>query len=263
MKKFLPGFLQFFLFPLFSSAVFASSNQPLDEKLNSWSIKIVVATSLWIAFVFLIIFLTKNRESLKKYFFLAIVIPVIVTTVFISGSTVYVNQVSSTGGPVHWHADFEIYDCGKKIDLVNPTGFSNKIGTPTFHEHNDGRLHVEGVVLKEEDVNFGSFINVIGGKIDSSSLSIPTTEGLLDLTDGDKCPNGTLGEWQVFLYSVQGKNIGREKLTLEELKHHVLAKEGSVPPGDCIILEFTENKKQTDHLCTFYKTAIQQGKFNL
>ncbi len=262
MKKFLPIFLQFPLYFLFSSSAFASENMPLDQALNSWSVKVVVATSLFIAFVFLIIFLTKNRESLKKYFFLAIVIPVLMTSLFLVGATLYVNQVSSTKGPVHWHADFEIYDCGQKIDLVDPTGFSNKIGTATFHEHNDGRLHVEGVVLEKEDVNFGSFINVIGGKITEDSLQLPTTKGSLDRSDGDTCSDGTVGEWQVFLYSVNGKNVGREKLSLDQLQHHVLAPSGSVPPGDCIILEFTESKSKTDHLCTFYKTAIKQGKFN-
>ncbi len=148
------------------------------------------------------------------------------------------------------------------MDLVNPTGFSNKIGTPTFHEHNDGRVHVEGVVLEMHDVSFNSFVDVIGGKITADSLMLPTTKGSLDLTDGDSCPDGTVGEWNIFLYSVEGKNIGRERLSLEQLHDHILAPEGSVPPGDCIIMEFAEYKSKTEHLCNFYKTAIKQGKFS-
>lgn len=216
-----------------------------------------------VSFIFLLVFLTKKRDSLKLYFFLGIIFPVIFTSLFLAGSTVYLNQISATKGPVHWHADFEIYNCGQPIDLVDPVGLSNKIGTPTFHEHNDGRVHVEGVVLQMEDVSFNSFINVIGGKISDTSLEFPTTNGLFARKDGELCPDGTLGEWNIFLYSVQGKNIGREKLTLEKLREHILAPEGSVPPGDCIILEFSESKNKTDHLCNFYKTAINQGKFNL
>lgn len=262
MKKFLLGFLQIPFVFIFSGAAIAASEKPLDEVLNSWSVNIVGATSIFIAVVFLVIYLTKNRESLKKYFFFAIALPVVLTTLFLVTSTLYINQVSSTKGPVHWHADFEIYNCGELIDLVNPTGFSNKIGTAAFHEHNEGRVHVEGVVLEKEDVNFGSFVNVIGGKISEDRLELPTTKGSLARSDGDACADGTVGEWQVFLYSVQGKNISRQKLSLEELQDHVLAPSGSVPPGDCILIEFTESKNKTDHLCTSYKTAITQGKFN-
>src|SRR3990172_8278827 len=147
MKKFLPGFWLIPLFLLLPTVDLAADTKQLDEMLNFWSIKVVSVTAVLVTFIFLIVFLTKNRESLKKYFFLAIAVPVTFTTIFLVGATLYVNQVSSTGGPVHWHADFEIYDCGQKIDLVDPTGLSNKIGTATLHEHNDNRVHVEGVVL--------------------------------------------------------------------------------------------------------------------
>lgn len=262
MKRFLPSFFILLTFLILPDSVLASVENNLETSVNDISIKLVFFTSGFVALIFLIIFWTKNKESLKKYFFFGIIIPVILTSLFLAGSTIYLNQISETKGPVHWHADFEIYNCGQKVDLVDPTGFSNKIGTPTFHEHNDGRVHVEGVVLKMEDVSFNSFINVIGGKITDESLELPTTDGSLALTDGDNCSDGTIGEWNVFLYSVEGKNIAREKLSLTELKEHILAPEGSVPPGDCIILEFSENKSKTEHLCNFYKTAIKQGKFN-
>lgn len=260
MKKLLPSFFLLVLF--FPAQVFAAGSVNLEQTLHQLSLKLVLATSVFVSFIFLLVFITKNKESLKKYFFLGILIPVLLTSVYLAGSTIYLNHVSSTGGPVHWHADFEIYDCGQKVDLVDPEGFSNKIGTPTFHEHNDGRVHVEGVVLDMEHVSFNSFVEVIGGKISEDKLQLPTTKGSLARADGDTCADGTVGEWNVFLYSVQGKNIGREKLTLSELKDHVLAPQGSVPPGDCIILEFGENKRMTDRLCNFYKTSIQQGKFS-
>lgn len=261
MKKFLPSFLVSLSYLLLATPAFASGNT-LEQTINETSLKLVFGTSVIVAIVFLLVFLTKNKESLKKLFFFAIITPVILTSLFLIGSTIYLNQVSETKGPVHWHADFEIYDCGTPVDLVDPVGLSNKIGTPTFHEHNDGRVHVEGVVLDMEDVSFNSFVTVIGGKITDESIQLPTTKGSLDRSTGDACPDGSLGEWNVFLYSVEGKNISRERLELSELREHILSPEGSVPPGDCIIMEFGEYKTRTEHLCNFYKTAIEQRKFN-
>ncbi len=262
MKKFLLSFFLFFYALFFPTLTFAAESESLETTLHQLALKLVLGTTVFVAFIFLLVFLTKNKESLKKYFFFGIIIPVVLTSLYLAGSTIYLNQVSATKGPVHWHADFEIYNCGQPVDLVDPKGFSNKIGTPTFHEHNDGRVHVEGVVLDMEDVSFNSFVNVIGGNISDNSLELPTSDGPLARSDGDVCSDGTHGEWNVFLYSVEGQNIGREKLSLKELREHILEPSGSVPPGDCIILEFTENKRSTDKLCTFYKTAIRQGKFN-
>lgn len=262
MKKSLLCFFLFFVAISIPSPILASTSPNLEQTLQAASLKLVFITTGIAAFVFILIFLTKNKDSLKGFFFYGIIIPVLITSFYLAGSTIYLNQVSSTKGPVHWHADFEIYNCGERVDLVDPTGFSNKIGTSTFHEHNDGRIHVEGVVLDKEDVSFNSFVDVIGGKIAEDRLELPTTKGPLALTNGDSCSDGSVGEWNVFLYSVEGKNIGRKRMDLEELKDHILAPSGSVPPGDCIILEFGEYKSKTDKLCSFYKTAIQQGKFN-
>ena len=106
----------------------------------------------------------KDRsEKTKIFLFLGIIIPIVLVTIYSAGSTIYLNIISETQGPVHWHADFEIWDCGQKIDLINPTGFSNRVGNPVFHEHGDDRIHVEGVVVEKKDVDLHSFFEVIGG----------------------------------------------------------------------------------------------------
>lgn len=267
MKKLLPSFI-LSLTPLlaFPTSVLAqtSSEPSLEQTIHSYSWTSILISTLIIAFVVLLTFIIKNETGLqKKLFFALIVIPTLFTTVYLFASTIYLNVNSSTGGPVHWHADFEIWNCNKKVDLVNPTGFSNKIGTPTLHEHNDDRIHVEGVVLKKEDTKFSNFIKVIGGKITTDKLELPTTEGKLVLEEAGFCPDGTYGELQAFLYKVEGKNIGRSKFTdMNELADHILAPHSNVPPGDCIIIEFGEYKEKTDHICTFYNTAIRQGKFS-
>ena len=65
------------------------------------------------------------------------------STGILIGSTIYLNTNSDSGGPVHWHADIEFWACGNEIELRDPTGFSNKIGTGTLHEHDDHRIHLD------------------------------------------------------------------------------------------------------------------------
>ncbi len=227
---------------------------------NSYSIQAVILASLLILVVFLLVYLTKNRESLKKYFFLGIAITTLLTTIFLVSSTLYLNSVSVTKGPVHWHAGFEVFYCGKKVDLKNPVGLSNKIGTPILHEHNDNRIHVEGVVITEKDVSFGNFVKVIGGAVTEDSLTVPTVNGNLMMRDGDECSDGTLGEINAFLYKVEGKNIGRERFSdMNHLRDHVLSPYTSVPPGDCIIIVFAAYISRSDKLCESYKAAISKG----
>ncbi|HIJ99997.1 TPA: hypothetical protein H1016_00475, partial [archaeon] len=69
-------------------------------------------------------FLKKEMSpTLQKIAYIAIAIPVIIGTLYLSGATVYLNQKSWSGGPVHWHADFEIWVCGEQIDIIDPKGF--------------------------------------------------------------------------------------------------------------------------------------------
>ena len=136
----------------------------LDEVIASVSSNLVISAFLIIAvFVILTVLVKEKGETLKKILFGGIVLPVIIVTIFLVGSTIYLNLSSATGGPVHWHADFQVWNCGQKVDLVDPQGLSNKVGTATFHEHNDNRIHVEGVVINQSDASLGNFFKFIGG----------------------------------------------------------------------------------------------------
>src|SRR3990170_2868404 len=108
----------------------------------------------------------------------------------VSINNLYINTNSLTGGPVHWHAQFEIWICGEKVELVNPTGLSNKVGTEMLHEHNDDFIHIEGVVHDFEDINLHAFFEAAGGEFMKDSLMIPTNEGSVEVKNGDTCPNG-------------------------------------------------------------------------
>ncbi|MBP6098776.1 MAG: hypothetical protein KA477_02245 [Candidatus Levybacteria bacterium] len=265
MRKFCPGIIYlilfFFLFA-FPSAIFAqdqTSYSNLEEKISSLSFtSIFISTFLLVSFALISLYASPLRAFSKKLLFILISTVAIGQTLLLAGSTIYVNAISHSKGPVHFHADLEIFHCGTKIDLENPTGFSNKIGTSTLHEHNDFRIHLEGVVVEENDQSLGKFFHVIGGNITNDSLTVPTTNGMLSLKNGDLCPDGTPGILNVFLYKTVDKTFIQQKIN--DPAHYIYASEGQVPSGDCIIIEYGPDKSSTDKLCTSYQVAESVGK---
>ena len=166
---------------------------------------------------------------------------------------------SVTDGPVHFHADFQIWNCGKEVDLINPTGWDNKVGTPLLHEHNDNRIHVEGPVLDYKDISLGNFFKVVGGFLTDTVLNVPTNSGVVTMQSGNMC-DGEVGFLQVFVYRTTDKTFSQEKIT--DGANYVLSSHSSIPPGDCIIIEFDKEKVQTDRICTFYQIAKEKGEIH-
>ena len=234
--------------------------QTLEDSIRSNSIKIVVVASILIlGFLVLTILLKHLGERVKTVLFLGIVLPTLFTTVYLITSTIYLNSTSSSGGPVHWHADYQIWDCGKQLELVDPEGFSNRVGSATFHEHNDNRIHVEGVVVDREEASLGRFFGFIGGELHDDGFKIPTNAGLQVRHNGDLCSDGQEGTMQAFVYKTQGDTYHQEKLT--DPTSYILSPYGNVPPGDCIIVEFDSKEKvETDKLCDSYKLKIETSK---
>lgn len=219
---------------------------------------VIIGSSLLAILTTLSLGIKKLSPNLKKFLFWSISAVTLITTLILAVSTVYLNVISSSGGPVHWHADIEIFNCGSEVNLKDPKGLSNKIGSPTLHEHNDKRIHLEGVVVEENDASLGKFFHVIGGEITDSSITFPTNEGMQTLSSGSTCPNGQPAELQVFAYKVSGKNYTQQKLT--NPSEYIMSPEGAVPPGDCIIFEVDSPKERTDNLCLSFEVAKQIGK---
>jgi len=194
---------------------------------------------------------------MKAPLFGLIVLIVLSITGYLVWSTIITNVKSVTKGPVHYHADFEIWNCGQKIDLIDPHGLENKTGTPLFHEHNDNRIHVEGAISDYEDVSLGEFFSVVGGKLDSNALIVPTDSGMVNMGSGTMC-KGAPGNLQIFVFKTEGKTFYQEKLV--DPVSYVLSPHSQVPPGDCIIIEFDKPKDKTDKLCNFYKIAVEKGE---
>lgn len=167
--------------------IFAATD--LEAQVTGTAVRTVLisATALLVLVVIAAVF--KDRyKFLKLPLFLAMCMSIVGSTVLLFGTTIYLNTKSDSGGPVHYHADIEFWACGNELEIVNPqTRWSNKVGTATLHEHNDKRIHLEGVVVDEEyDVSLGKFMTVIGGSLDAAELRLPLAPELYSkLPDGD------------------------------------------------------------------------------
>lgn len=229
------------------------------DSIRESSIQIAkVSGGTLIALVF-IAFLIKNRgEYTKKVVFTLIVITIVVPTIYFISSTVYINLISESGGPVHWHADYQIFVCGEELHTASPEGrLSNKTGTTVLHEHNDNRIHVEGVILSSKEASLSNFFAVQGGELTQNSFTIPTEEGMKQFVNGDSCSDGSIGVWQTFLYKTDGNFV--EQTKLENYTDYILTPAIDVPPGDCIILEFGPEKEKTENICDFYTIELNKG----
>ncbi len=196
-----------------------------------------------------------ENELLKKLFFWPVVIlSVAVTGIFLAQTTLK-NIVSETGGPVHWHADFRIFNCTEELDIIDPTGFLNRVGTPVIHEHGDKRMHVEGTMLDLQDASLGHFFEVIGGELSSEKMIVPTNFGIEEMNNGERCVSSADEEAmvQVYLWEVE-EGVARQR-KLENYADYIISPYSPVPSGDCVIFEFGPEKNATTHLCEQYKVA--------
>lgn len=261
----------------------------LETSINTLSTNTVLAACVLLALLVVagMWAVKKKKKKLKLPIFALILITIVGTTLTISGATVYLNVKSATGGPVHWHADIEFWACGNELELRNPTGFlSNKIGTATLHEHNDKRIHLEGVPIElPHDASLGKFMTVVGGAVSSHSLIVPLNENsdayfatTEEDGDGNAAPNpdlitpfvktasdGTVAsfvsgqkcgdqaaEVQVFAYRINEKDKTYTQTKLSDPASYAIAPKSEVPPGDCVIFEFAPAKARTDKLCKQY-----------
>lgn len=268
---------------------FSTTTGDLEQSISRLSvITVLTASVLLILLVIAAMRITKKPKSkLKAPVYISIVLVVASATFIISGATIYLNTNSATGGPVHWHADIEYWACGNELELRDPTGFlSNKIGTATLHEHDDKRIHLEGVPVElPHDASLGKFMEVIGGEISRSTMVVPLndkdyfedgeeeadgdgdgspapqllTPFIKDGEDGKKAVfvNGQKcgdqpGEVQVFAYNYDEATKTYRQTKLDDPARYAITDDSNVPPGDCVIFEFGPKKDRTDKLCEQY-----------
>jgi hypothetical protein len=262
----------------------------LETQVTSLGTRTVVYASLILIICTIIALVLKNRvPRLKLPLFLIMATTLIGSTLILFGSTIYLNTKSESKGPVHWHAEVEFWACGTELELRDPDGFlSNKIGTSTYHEHNDKHLHLEGVVVrKADDASLEKFMQVSYGFLTDESIGVALNDDNStwfttgEQTDGDaqslanaeqlktyvaqsdrapvmRLKNGALcgskeAELQVFVYKYNkaAKTYRQEKLA--KPTSYLMSEDSSLgPPSDCVIVEFDEPKERTNKLCEQY-----------
>ncbi len=260
IKLFSPVFLALLLI-LPYSALATSGGTDLEAYTSTFSRNAVVIGFALLGTLLLLSMAIKNKtELIKELLFWPMVLVVGGVTIGLAASTIYLNTNSSSKGPIHWHADFEVWACGQELELKDPTGrLSNKIGSPSRHEHNDKRLHYEGVVVKQNDAALGSFIEVLGGELSDSRLVFPTNTQIATYNNGAMC-NGTPGQVQTFVYNTNKDGTYSQHKLAAPFVDYIMSPESQVPNGDCIIIEFDNVKEKTDRMCQSYETALETGK---
>lgn len=246
-----------FLHAAFARAHGEIAGEALALKQNAFQFIILAAIVVGITVLVMLTYGQPKTDKWKKIFFLGIVVPIVLSTVYLAGITIYANVTSTTGGPVHWHADLEIWKCNTTIDLKDPVGLTNRLGSPVFHEHGDQRIHVEGVVSNYEEISLHRFFESIGGALNHDKVVVPTNEGLVVAENGELCA-GQPGKVQVFAYAAQDDGFTQRKVD----EKYVISPYSSVPPGDCVIVEFDREKQKTDKICKTYARARERGELH-
>jgi len=217
--------------------------EDLEHTIANFSMNAVVFGSVVLFVLLVLAALTRDHiPKLKMPLFVGIVLTVVSVSLAIIGGTIYLNVNSESGGPIHRHADFELWACGQELELRDPIGaLSNKIGTPTLHEHNDKRIHLEGVLVEKRDASVGKFFHVLDGGITNNAMRIPlngdgpyfddeeadyevdratrdyVAQNYIDsgrdgdsatFVDGQTCADGTIADVQMFAYEVLRDETG-------------------------------------------------------
>lgn len=230
----------------------------LDEIIRTNSINYTIWALVALAALTFLSIILKRWPLLKIFLFLGFVLIILANTFYLVGSTLYLNRESHSGGPVHYHADFEIYKCGQEVNLLDPQGLSNKVGTQVVHEHGDNRIHIEGVLLDKHDASLGHFFAEIGGSMDENHLTVPTDQGLVTIDNEDLCGNRP-ALFQVFVYQTKDDHYFQQKI-IENPQDYIISPQGDVPPGDCVIIELDALKERTDKLCKQYLLKKELGE---
>ncbi|MBI2136520.1 hypothetical protein HYU06_05605 [Candidatus Woesearchaeota archaeon] len=209
---------------------------------TSLSLNLVYAASIISALALFWYFTLKNPHQFhKRIVFDVVAVVVVIATLFMISSTLYLNFASPTKGPVHWHADYEIMLCDQHYELAEPKGMLNRVGTNTMHEHNDNRIHIEGVPRTLEEVALGEFFEKVDSHLAMEEFSMHSNKGEITVKNGQMC-NGKAAALSVFVE----KQFGRERKwsKLENAVEYVISPYGTVPPGDRLKIIFSEKTEQ-------------------
>ncbi len=126
--------------------------------------------------------LNSRKKLTKKIINWGIVAIIVLGIVFLfyRAATISSNFESYTDGPVHWHADFNVFLCGNRVDFSSLGSAGSMAGPMLLHTHGDHKIHIEGLVSRAGDIAVGNFFRGIGHRFSSSGFDDYTNEN-------DKC----------------------------------------------------------------------------
>jgi len=258
----------------YTIAVMAASS--LATSVSNLSVGIVCAAII-LLFICIAFTIGSQRPKAKATLFTMIATIVTIATLVLGAGNLTLAFNSPTGGPVRWAADFQVWACGNQLDLRDPRGLlTDRVGSPVLFEKNDGRIHYNGTPTDlPQDVTLGTFMQTVGGNINSDSLIFPINndngfigtppapeqvepyiasndEGTyVRFLSGQTC--GTeKAEVQAFVYRFNPANNTYSQSKITDPAHYEISHVQTVPPGDCIVMEFAPPKARTDHLCQSY-----------
>ncbi len=130
-----------------------------------------------------------KKKKTKNMIVLIAVFAIFILFVYYVKNNYYV-ETPYTSGEVHWHTSIDIFVCGQKRDDLNNLGKVQHVGNSLLHTHGDGIAHIEGRILKQEDITLGRFFDSVGLKFSDSQI--------LDKKNGDLC-NETSGKVKMFV----------------------------------------------------------------
>ncbi|MEK6867760.1 MAG: hypothetical protein AABX98_02965, partial [Nanoarchaeota archaeon] len=186
--------------------------------------------------------LKKKQSKQEKYIlFWSMVLILSIATLYLAAYTLTVTLLSVTNGPVHWHADFEVWICGEKQFIPESTGLSGKIGSSLLHHHNDYRIHIEGAVMDYEDIMLAQFFQDIGGSLGQNYIGISQEDGSVAYwQNGDYCPDGKEGMLRLYVQ----RGFSEEWQEVAEIPSYIIGPYADVPPGDRLKLVFGTDEAQ-------------------
>jgi hypothetical protein len=137
----------------------------------------------------------------------AFIVVILGASFFTASAFVHLSQTSWSNGEIHWHADYEILaenENGEleRLDLIDPGQFcqeyrdgdymckvNDRTGITKFHEHNDNRIHLEGVFQEREEATLAAYFSTFNGTLTSSKLRYPTNEEIVEVSESAETNN--------------------------------------------------------------------------
>jgi len=140
-------------------------------------------------------------EKQKYYTMAGFLTAIMIPTLYTAGAFMHESETSWSSGEIHYHADYEVLveqDGNlQRTNLVDPAKFcqnsnhestymckmNDRTGSKEYHEHNDQRIHLEGVFKTRKEASLAAFFETFGGELTNDRLVYPTNDGRINVTN--------------------------------------------------------------------------------